>query len=793
MNPKPETQNPKLETGNPKLETQNPELKILLVEDNPGDVELIREMLARTGPISFSIESVQRLSEAVSRLQHDHIDLVLLDLGLPDSVGLATFTRLHAATPDLPIIVLSGNTDQQTAVAALKEGAQDFLIKGESSGDVIVRSIRYALERKRVEQRLLASEGKYRELYESMQDAFVRVDMAGRIVEFNKSFLALLGYSGEELARRTYPDITPEHWHAMEADIIEKQVLPRGYSEVYEKEYQRKDGSIVPIEIRTNLLVDEAGAPSGMWAIIRDISEHKRAERMLQESLGKLTQILNSTAEGIYGLDASGNCTFCNPASVKILGYSGGHDLLGKNLLDLVHHIRPNEAPGSDAECIVSRSLRTGEILQSDRELLWRANGSSVPVEYWTHPILKDGVVQGMVVSFVERTEQTKLEEQLRQSQKMEALGTLAGGIAHDFNNILSAIIGYGHVTLMHMAQDDPHRLNIEHILESADRAAALTQSLLAFSRKQIIDKKTIDLNQALKRVEKFLVRVIGEDVTVRMSLEEEPLTVVADGSQLEQVLINLATNARDAMPKGGAFTIKTSIVALDKVFMAAHGYGKVGKYALIQVIDTGVGMDEKTRRRIFDPFFTTKEVGKGTGLGLAMVYGIIKQHDGFINVYSEPGMGTTFRIYLPLAKGAAAQEQEKNELAPEYPKGGTETILLAEDDETVRTLSRTVLQSSGYTVIEAHDGEDAVQKFAEAKDAIDLLLFDLIMPKKNGKDAFDAIRKLKSGIKVIFVSGYAPDIIQLKAPLEDGAHLLSKPIVPMVLLKTIREVLDGK
>jgi nitrogen-specific signal transduction histidine kinase len=400
------------------------------------------------------------------------------------------------------------------------------------------------------------------------------------------------------------------------------------------------------------------------------------------------------------------------------------------------------------------------------------------------------GSVIGVLGIARDITEHRQLEAQYLQAQKMESIGTLAGGIAHDFNNILSAIIGYGHVALMKMAEDDPQRHNIESMLEGADRAAYLTKSLLLFSRKQITERKPVELNEVVRKVEKFLRRVIGEDIECKTVLSETPLAILADSYQLEQVLMNLATNARDAMRAGGVFTILTEQVNLDEDFTVAHGYGKPGVYALMTLSDAGMGMDENTRKRIFEPFFTTKEVGKGTGLGLAVVYGIIKQHDGFINVYSEPGKGTTFRIYLPLVAPESIEEAKTYE--EEAPSRGTETVLLAEDDEDLRKLSRTVLTDHGYTVIEAVDGEEAVKKFMENKDRVQLLLFDLIMPKMNGKEACDEIRRIKPDIKVIFSSGYAPDMLDQKTLLGEGAAMILKPVSPKAILRKVRSVLDG-
>jgi signal transduction histidine kinase len=416
-------------------------------------------------------------------------------------------------------------------------------------------------------------------------------------------------------------------------------------------------------------------------------------------------------------------------------------------------------------------------------ELFWEAATIS--------PIQNDeGTITHYLAIKEDITERKKLEEQLRQAQKMEAVGQLAGGIAHDFNNILTAIIGYGNIALMKIPEGDPLRSYLGQMLAAAERAAALTKSLLAFSRKQIINLRPVSVNAIIERVEKLLQRSIGEDIELKTALTEKDTAVLADSGQIEQVLINLAMNARDAMPNGGNLIIETGQAEIDDQYIKSHGYGKLGMYVLISVTDSGEGMDEKTRDRIFEPFFTTKEVGKGTGLGLSMVYGSVKQHSGFINVYSEPGRGTTFTIYLPLLK-AGARPAAAGEPAPP-PKGGTETILLAEDDTALRNLARGVLEEFGYTVIEAVDGQDAVEKFIMLKDRIQLLILDVVMPKKNGKEAFEEAKKIKPGIKALFTSGYPAEIIQKKGILDAGINFIIKPHQPQDLLRKIREVLDG-
>ncbi len=387
--------------------------------------------------------------------------------------------------------------------------------------------------------------------------------------------------------------------------------------------------------------------------------------------------------------------------------------------------------------------------------------------------------------------EREKLQEQLIQAQKMESIGTLAGGVAHDFNNILTGIIGYGHCTLMGMTDNDPLRQNIERILEAADRATHLTRDLLIFSRHRIGEQGPTDLNQIVSKSVTFLQRMIGEDAILKSTLHCEPLPILADSHQLEQVLMNLVMNARDAMPRGGVISLQTSRILLQQDFITTHGFGKPGSHALLTVSDNGSGMDAETLRRIFEPFFTTKEVDKGTGLGLSVVYGIVKQHDGFICVESEPGHGATFSIYLPLV---AEELSKETELLPNATSSiGNETILLAEDDELVRNMMASVLADAGYTVIEAVNGEDAVQKFRDNSTSIQLLLFDLIMPRMNGKEACEEIRKVRPEVKVLITSGYAPEIVIQKASVEKGIQLLYKPVAPKALLKAVRSLLDSE
>ncbi len=399
------------------------------------------------------------------------------------------------------------------------------------------------------------------------------------------------------------------------------------------------------------------------------------------------------------------------------------------------------------------------------------------------------GVLVGFDGIITDITEQRHLEEQLRQSQKMEAIGTLTSGIFHDFNNILMAIMGHAELLRMKMDADDPRLKHVSSLSNLVERAGNLTGRLLAFTREEIVSLKPVGLNDLVRRLEQLLPPLLGERIALTRHLFRGELTVTADPGQIERVLMNLATNARDAMPDGGELSIETTLFDLDTAFQGRHGYGVAGRYALVSVVDTGAGIPKEIRERIFEPFFTTKEPGKGTGLGLSIVYNIIKQHNGFINCYSEPGGGTVFKVYLPLAESIQGEER------PERQAGamtGTEQVLVADDDHDMRQIMVQALQTFGYQVIEAGDGDDAVKKFLDQVNCVQCLVLDVAMPGKNGKQAYDEISLVRPDIPVLFTSGYTADGARKRGILADEHPLLSKPVSPTALVKAVREILDA-
>lgn len=373
----------------------------------------------------------------------------------------------------------------------------------------------------------------------------------------------------------------------------------------------------------------------------------------------------------------------------------------------------------------------------------------------------------------------------------MEAVAQLSGGIAHDFNNIVTALIGYANLLLMQLPEDSPSRHFAEQILATSERAAELTGKILAFGRKKAFNLDQIDISELIAGLKLFLERIIGEEIEIRADLSPDNLVVAADSSQLEQVLMNLATNARDAMPGGGLLSITTTRCELDNYFIDAHGFGEKGSFACIAVSDTGTGMNPETIKKIFEPFFTTKDPGKGTGLGLAIVYGIIKEHAGFITVHSVPGAGTTFRVYLPLIEIQPEQPQQSEHIEIIENYGGTETILLAEDDDIVRKSEASFLAGFGYRVLEAASGAQALELFAAFQADIALLVLDVVMPDKGGREVAESARQLRPDIRVLFNSGYPLDLLKYKGILENDVNFFIKPIEPMQLLRKVREILD--
>jgi hypothetical protein len=474
-----------------------------------------------------------------------------------------------------------------------------------------------------------------------------------------------------------------------------------------------------------------------------------------------------------------------NPAAETIFGWSEA-EACGSDIRKL---IVPPEEHGS-------RSVLFEKILAEDvggRTISINStkSGKKISCE-WFRTYLKDeaGNLVGVLSMTNDITERIRLEKQLQAAQRMESVGTLAGGIAHDFNNALTGIIGYADLLRIRLGGDPLALADLDEISRAAERAATLTRQLLTFARRQVLEPVNLNLRDVVKDLMRFFVKVAGEQIEVKTSLAPDTPTIAADRGQIEQILMNLIVNARDAMAGGGQLLVETGEVFLEDDYIEEHQYMERGRYALLEVSDTGIGMDEATRERAFEPFFTTKGPDKGTGLGLSVVYGIVKQHKGSINLYSEPGKGSTFKIYIPAIEAAP---EVRVAVKPEPIRGGSETILLAEDEEPIRALAERILKEIGYTVLSASNGEEAIEVFRRHKETISLAVLDVVMPRMSGKAAFETIHKLNPLLKVIFMSGYTANAIHQSFVLTTGLPYLSKPFGPSSLARNVREVLDGK
>ena len=518
----------------------------------------------------------------------------------------------------------------------------------------------------------------------------------------------------------------------------------------------------------------------------REIAERIEARQETAAASSLLSATIESTVDGIMAVDPHGDISACNRRFAEMWGIDDDVLACGDSntvLLSVLGQVRDSE-----------------KFFRQVTELYWQPEQESYDLveltdgrcfERISKPQLNGEKVVGRVWTFHDVTELKRLESQLLHAQKMEAVGTLAGGIAHDFNNIMTAIIGYTSLLMTELNPPAPFRGFLEKIDESSNRAVALIRNLLSYSRKECVQASVVECNALVRNIVGFLERLIGADIDLIMQLSGTAQHVCADAGQLEQVLVNLSTNARDAMPDGGRLTLEVSSLELSEECVKPFDASQGGPYVRIAVSDTGSGVDEATRQRIFEPFFTTKEVGKGTGLGLSISYGIAKQHGGFLTVDSALGLGTTFSLYLPQVAPVSVKDTAAPPVAT-VPRGN-ETVLLVEDNDAVRSLISHILSAQGYRVIEAVDGADGVDKFRQHQGEISLAVLDVIMPKKNGGDAYDEMRAIRGDLRTIFMSGYTGDVIDRQRILEYGGNFLQKPILPEKLLGLVRDVLDNR
>ena len=799
-------------------------VRILIVEDDPQDAALA-EREVRRADIFCTFRRVETRDDMAEALREFVPDVILTDHSLPAFDARSALQLAQQLSPGTPVIVVTGRLGDEPAVQYLQAGAADYIVKDQLHrlGPALLR----ALDTKRSRQAQARAHQLQGAIYRIAQVAMSTPGLeellpaihqiVGELMPARNFYIALYDAANDLLS---FPYVVDEH----DTDFSSKKP-GKGLTE-----YVVRTGQPllvtpeVQVELERRGEVELVGAPSIDWLgvplkigdraigalvaqtytpgvrygerekeILQFVStqvamaiERSHAEADLRASEARLKAIIDAALDAVITMDGDGVVLSWSPQAERVFGWPASEAVGGK-LSTTIIPPRFREAH----ERGLAHFLGTGEgpVLNQRIEITGlRRDGREIPVELTITPVRLGGA--WLFSAFLRDISERKLlEAQLRQAQKMEAVGRLAGGIAHDFNNLLTAIIGYTDLALADLREGDPMRQDMEEILRAAHRAAGLTRQLLAFSRQQVLAPRVLDLNEVVQTVDKMLGRLVGEDIELQSVLAPGLGHIKADPGQLEQVIVNLAVNARDAMPTGGKLTIETADVEMAETRGRDLTTVPAGRYVMLAITDSGTGMDEDTKARIFEPFFTTKEQGKGTGLGLATVYGIVKQSGGFIWLYSEPGHGTTFKIYLPRVEGAA------DALAP--PVGtaavprGTETVLIVEDEEAVRALAKTALARKGYRVLEAANGGEALLLCESERAPIHLLVTDVVMPGLGGADLAQRLAPLRSEMKVLFISGYTDRAAARHGTMQPGAAYLEKPFSLDALARKVREVLD--
>jgi two-component system, cell cycle sensor histidine kinase and response regulator CckA len=638
-------------------------------------------------------------------------------------------------------------------------------------------------ERRRTEERLRSSEEHLRALLDASLAAIVSMDAGGKVTYWSRQASEIFGWAEKEAVGQPLADlIIPPALRSAHAAGL-RRYLETGQSRILNRRVEltalRRDGRELPVELTV-----VAVPGRGFTAFVNDITTRKQAEAALRRSEEHFRSLIENASDMIVVADTGQGITYVSPSVERVLGYPPA-ERLGHSPLELVH---PEDQ--ARIQQVFADTARAGSPPEPARVRLRHKDGSWRTLEAVARKQAQEGLVGGIVINARDITERESLEAQLLQAQKIEAVGRLAGGIAHDFNNLVTAILGYADLALRRLPAQDPLCRNVEEITRAAERAAALTQQLLAFSRKQVLQPRVLDLREVFDRAQGLLRRLIGEDIEVVIQTAPEVGRVRADPVQLEQVLLNLAINARDAMPQGGRLVLEAENADLDEAYARDHLGGRAGPFVLLAVSDTGHGMDRETQAHIFEPFFTTKEMGKGTGLGLSTVYGIVKQSGGYIWVYSEPGKGTTFKVYLPRVLQDPA-DMPVEAPVPAAAARGSETVLLVEDEDSVRELVQELLEAVGYHVLTAARPADALRLADDYAGPLHLLVTDVVMPQMAGPDLAQRLKGLRPDLKVLYLSGYSPGIVADRGVLEDGAMFLQKPFSADALESKVRETLD--
>jgi two-component system, cell cycle sensor histidine kinase and response regulator CckA len=666
-----------------------------------------------------------------------------------------------------------------TSLVAMRAGAPD---PAQELVHLFTQMAAVSLRRARAEGALRESEQRFKRIFDSANVGKSITLPSGQIM-VNKAFGDMLGYTQEELQAMPWQAFTPRDDLELSEHFLGQLVKGEKDSVRFTKRYIHRNGSLVWVDVSSALLRDKDGAPLDFITTIVDITERMFAEAALKESEGRYRSLIVNSPDAIF-VDQQDRIILANNACCRLFDARGEEELIGRSAFDLFHpdfHVQLRER--------INHPRDSAEFIPLLESKIMTIAGRVVDVEVRVAPFTF-GAANAIHFVLRDITARRQMEEQLRQALKMETVGQLAGGVAHDFNNMLQVIITYVEMSLAKVDAGQPLHKYLLEIRRAAQRSAEITGQLLAFARKQTVSPKMLDLNEALASTQKMIRRLIGEDVDLAWMPGKDLWKVMIDPSQLDQVLANLAVNARDAIGGVGRLTIGTANITFDAEYCAAHAGYLPGEYLQLTVSDDGRGMNKEVLSHLFEPFFTTKEPGKGTGLGLATVYGIVKQNNGFINVYSEVEVGTTFKVYLPRVEGSAAAAAVEAESTA--PRGGTETILVVEDEPIILELARESLEQFGYTVLTAGSPGEAIGRSEEYAGQIHLVITDVVMPQMNGRQLIDRLITTRAGLKCLYMSGYTSDVIAHRGVLEEGVSFISKPFSLAVLSEKVRAVLDG-
>ncbi len=889
------------------------ETRILLVEADADDARELCGLIESGGGDRFAVEWVDNIEAGLERLRGNGIDLAILGLADLSRDGLDALAAIRECAPQVPVVVMAEQVDEETAARAMREGAQDCLIKVHVDANGLVRALRYAQERKYSEQALRESEQRFRRVFEEGTLGMALVGTDFTLVGVNNAFCSTLGYTREELLGQSFSSVT--HPDDLDADDQLSQSLKGDLPcHQVEKRYLTKDGSVMWGNQTASVVRGEDGAPLYGIVMVEDITERRRAEEAVRRSLNLLHAVVGGTTDAVFVKDREGRYLLLNSVAAQLVGKPAA-EIVGKTDAELFPPDVAKQITESDHEIMAAGETKTfeeelssqgitrtylstkgvyrdecsrvvglfavarditdrtraeqelrrseakyrelieratygiyrstldgrfvtvnpalthmlgyeteSELLVADRagvqhwnpadrerlvdlarrgqriegmEVEWyKRDGDRILVRLSGHPVFDDsGDIDGLEIFAENITERRVLEAELRQAQKMQAVGELTGGIAHDLNNMLTVVTTNLELMSGSLAEHEAElRQDVEDTQAAVRRGTVLIKKLLGFSRRSHLEIQPVDVVRMVADLSVMLRRVVPESIEIHLITDPKSGTVRADTGALEQILLNLVTNARDAMVDGGKLSISVHPRELDEEYCATHPWTTPGDYVCISVSDSGIGMDEETRERVFEPFFTTKPPDLGTGLGLSMVYGLVKQHGGVVDVYSEKGKGTVVNLYLPhlplLEEGAVGVARPT---PPGSMSGGSETILVVEDEEPIRRATMRILEKHGYKVLLAADGVEALKLYPDHRDDIDLVISDVVMPRLGGAKFYEALLQSGGQPKILFTSGYTDRDLRQTGAIDPALPFIHKPWTVAALLSKIREVLDSE